>query len=263
MSEFTTGDQRYAPTLEISGFCRGDLWSPALDKTIILAIFSWYLNTDPQKGVPMKLTANNISFHYHKDRPIFANLSFEMNEGDRIGIVAPSGSGKSTFANILCGDLKPHIGDVSLDGKNIDKINGFHPVQIVYQHPEKSLNPRLPMSKSLTEAYTPSLERQKIFGIKEQWLTRFPNELSSGELQRFCIVRLLTKEVKFLILDEISTMLDPITEVQIWTALLEIAKEQNLGLLVISHNVSLIHRVCEKTFDMQTGTTDFIQGKNG
>lgn len=200
----------------------------------------------------MKLIAKNLSFKYHKSDWIFKDLSFEINEGEIIGITAPSGFGKSTFSNVLCGNLKPQHGEVLLDNKPANEIKGFNPVQVVFQHPEKALNPRLTMQKSLTEAYTPSKERMEQFGIKDKWLSRWPNELSGGELQRFCLLRLLTDDVKFLILDEISTMLDPVTQAQIWTAILNIAKEKNIALLVISHNDELVKKVCQKTFDLRT-----------
>lgn len=199
-----------------------------------------------------KLIAKNVSFRYYKSDWIFKDISFEINSGEIIGIVAPSGYGKSTFSNVLCGNLIPQEGEIFLDNQNIQEIKGFNPVQIVYQHPEKALNPRWTMEKSLTEAYTPTMERRKEFGIQDKWLTRWPNELSGGELQRFCILRLLSEDVRFLILDEISTMLDPITQVQIWKAVLKIAKEQNIGLIVISHNDALVERVCHKTLDLRT-----------
>lgn len=200
----------------------------------------------------MKLTANHIGFRYYKTDYILRDVSFEIETGESIGIVAPSGYGKSTFSGILCGSLIPQEGEVLLDGVPINKVKGFNPVQIVYQHPEKALNPRWTMGKSLTEAYVPSQERMDAFGIQKRWLTRWPNELSGGELQRFCILRLLSPQVRFLVLDEISTMLDPITQVQIWSAVLDIAKAQNLGLIVISHSESLVERVCDRVFDLTT-----------
>ena len=81
-------------------------------------------------------------------------------------------------------------------------------------------------------------------GIEDAWLKRWPSELSGGELQRFCIARSLSPETKFLICDEISTMLDVITQAQIWNILLETAKERNMGMVIITHNIALAERIC-------------------
>ena len=83
-------------------------------------------------------------------------------------------------------------------------------------------------------------------GIEDDWLKRWPSELSGGELQRFCIARVLSQETKFLICDEITTMLDVITQAQIWQLLLEIAEERKLGMMIITHNKHLANRVCTR-----------------
>ena len=83
-------------------------------------------------------------------------------------------------------------------------------------------------------------------GIEKSWMTRWPIELSGGELQRFCIARILGPETKFLICDEISAMLDVITQAQIWRILLEEAERRKMGMLVITHNRALAERVCSR-----------------
>ncbi|ONI40656.1 hypothetical protein AN639_02930 [Candidatus Epulonipiscium fishelsonii] len=197
----------------------------------------------------MLLKAKNITFGYPNKKNILSNVNFQMTSGEIVGLLAPSGYGKTTFSNILAGNLNPASGKIYIDEQmyQASKFKGFYPIQIVGQHPEKSLNPRWTVEKSLNEAYTPSLELRKQFGIEDKWLTRWPNELSGGELQRFCILRLLAPGLKFLILDEISTMLDAITQAQIWHNLLDIAHKRNLGLIVISHNKALIEKVCTRT----------------
>jgi len=79
---------------------------------------------------------------------------------------------------------------------------------------------------------------------------RWPNELSGGELQRFCIARVLSPETKFLICDEITTMLDVITQAQIWKVLLEVSDKSNLGMLVVTHNMALAEKVCTRMIDI-------------
>ena len=106
------------------------------------------------------------------------------------------------------------------------------------------------MDKILKEAYLPSKELLDDMGIKKEWLNRWPSELSGGELQRFCVVRALSPETKFLIADEMTTMLDAITQAQIWNVVLNHVKKYNIGLVVISHEKSLIDRICDRIVDL-------------
>lgn len=198
----------------------------------------------------MQLKAKNISFRYNEKSPwILKGLDFTLNPGDRIALVGPSGYGKSTLSKILSGYLKPDEGEVLLDGEPLPE-KGYCPVQMVYQHPEQALNPRWKMEKSLNEAWTPDKELLKAMGIEKEWLKRWPAELSGGEMQRFCIARVLGPETKFLICDEISTMLDVITQAQIWELILKIAEERKLGLVVVTHNMALAEKVCNKIISL-------------
>lgn len=193
----------------------------------------------------MKLEAKNVSFGYSKKNMILENISFAVNEGERVGLVGPSGYGKSTLSKLLAGYEVPDKGEILLDGKPIPK-EGYCPVQLIYQHPEKALNPRWKMKDSLCEGYEPDEEILKKIGIEEKWLTRYINELSGGEMQRFCIARALSGKTKFIICDEISTMLDAVTQAQIWKVLLDIAIDRNLGMVIITHNRKLAERVCTR-----------------
>lgn len=87
-------------------------------------------------------------------------------------------------------------------------------------------------------------------GIERDWLNRYPSELSGGELQRFCIARALGEKTRFLLADEITTMLDLITQSQIWHFLLEEIKGREIGLLVVSHSGPLLDRICTRKVDM-------------
>ena len=89
------------------------------------------------------------------------------------------------------------------------------------------------------------------FGIEAQWLDRFPRELSGGELQRFCVARALMSGAPFLICDEISTMLDVITQAQIWNRILAEAEKRGMGLVAVTHNMALAKRVCTSVFDLE------------
>ena len=91
------------------------------------------------------------------------------------------------------------------------------------------------------------------FGIEPSWLNRFPGELSGGELQRFCVARAVLSGADYLVCDEISTMLDVITQAQIWNVVLKEAEKRNMGILVITHNRYLAERVATKTIDLSEG----------
>ena len=199
----------------------------------------------------MQLKAEHIGYRYTDKSPwILNDVSFEISEGERVGVVAPSGYGKSTLAKILAGYEKATTGQVLLDSK-ILPTNGFCPVQMIYQHPELAVNPRWKMNKTLNECWHPDAGLLERMGIEKDWLTRWPAELSGGELQRFCIARVLSPETKFLLCDEITTMLDVITQAQIWELLLEISETRNLGMLVITHNMALAQRVCTRIINLQ------------
>lgn len=198
----------------------------------------------------MTLSAEHLSFRYGRNLPlVLKDVSLSLEEGERVGIVGPSGYGKSTLAKVLAGYLEPTEGAVLLDGTPLPK-QGYSPVQMVYQHPELAVNPRLRMEKILNEAWEPDRELLQRMGIEDSWMTRWPTELSGGELQRFCIARVLGPETKFLVCDEITTMLDVITQAQIWRLLLEEATSRNLGMLIITHNMSLADQVCTRVIHL-------------
>jgi peptide/nickel transport system ATP-binding protein len=172
-----------------------------------------------------------------------------VEEGESVGIFGPSGYGKSTLARILAGYEKPSAGEVLIDGKPMsDKV--YCPIQMIYQHPELAVNPRWKMTKTLNEAWTPNDELLTKMGIEKEWLNRWPSELSGGELQRFCIARVLGPQTRMLLCDEITTMLDVITQAQVWNILIDIAKERKMGMIVITHNMALAKRVCTRIIEL-------------
>lgn len=192
----------------------------------------------------MNLKAENISFSYNKKRQILKDISLSLDSNKIIGLIGDSGSGKSTLCKIMAGYITNYSGEVTLDGEKIP-AKDFYPVQLIFQHPEKTMNPKWKMEKVLKESWNPSQELKDTFGLKENWLTRWPNELSGGELQRFSILRSLNPKTKFIIADEISTMLDALTQVQIWEALINHAKTNNIGILAVSHDIELLEVICD------------------
>lgn len=198
----------------------------------------------------MQLKAKDISFKYKNSNTyVLKNVDFEINSGEIVGLVAPSGFGKTTLAKILAGYENSYTGTVKIEG--INKKNKYNPVQLIFQHPEKAVNPKWKMNQILTESFNPPKELLDYIGIKDEWLNRYPNELSGGELQRFCVIRSLSKDTKFLIADEMTTMLDAITQAQIWNVVLDYIKQNNIGLIVISHEKSLIQRICDRVVNLE------------
>ena len=194
----------------------------------------------------MQLRAENISFRYNNKSPwILKNVDLTLDAGERVALTGPSGCGKSTLSKILAGYIKPTEGQVLLDGKPLP-TRGYSPVQLIYQHPEQAVNPRWKMERTLKECWEPDEELLKEMGIESEWLKRWPSELSGGELQRFCIARVLGPQTRFLVCDEITTMLDVITQAQIWELLLERASERDLGMAVVTHNMALAEKVCSR-----------------
>lgn len=190
-----------------------------------------------------------LGYYYQKDRWIIKNVTISVSPGEVLGLSGYSGCGKTTLARILAGYVRPREGRVLLDNNGFDR-RSFRPVQLIYQHPEKAINPRWHMREVLTESYTPSQEVLNAFEIREEWMNRWPIELSGGELQRFCIVRALHPETKYLIADEMTTMLDAITQARIWHSLLEVCQKRNLGLIVVSHEKSLLNRICDRIYEV-------------
>lgn len=200
----------------------------------------------------MRLRAENISFRYGAERYILRGVNLEVESGEVVGLTASSGFGKTTLAKILAGYQKPEGGRVTMGGSEIIST-GYHPVQLIFQHPEKSVNPKWKMRKVLAETEMPPEQLMESMGIQAGWLDRWPGELSGGELQRFCVIRALSEKTKFLIADEMTTMLDAITQAQIWNTVLAYARIHNIGVIVISHDKALIERICSRVVEL----TDF------
>ena len=199
------------------------------------------------------LEARKISFRYGKREPwIIQNVDFCVRQGTCVGLTAPSGTGKSTLAMLLAGYLAPEEGEILLNGMPLPK-KGICPVQLIYQHPEQAVNPRWRLRKVLEEGGRLQETLLTSLGIERAWLERYPRELSGGELQRFCVARALMSNAAFLICDEISTMLDVITQAQIWRVVCSEAEKRNMGIVVITHNHQLARRLCSRVYGELSG----------
>ena len=196
------------------------------------------------------LEARKISFAYPgASTPLYHDFSFALEAGERVALRAPSGFGKTSLCRLLAGFEKPSSGEVLVDGAPLP-TKGVCPVQLIGQHPEFAVDPRMRLRETLTEAGAVDGSILRALGIRDEWQNRFPHELSGGELQRFCIARAVASRPRYLIADEISTMLDALTQAQIWSFLLDYVEQEKLGLAFVSHSDALTQRIATRVVDL-------------
>ena len=167
----------------------------------------------------MTLEAQIVSFRYpRRNGSLLEHVDLVLNTGERLGLSAPSGRGKTTLCKLLAGWERPDQGEILLNGVPLAQNWGFCPVQLLWQHPEEGVDPLL--------------------------------KLRTGELQRICLARTLRPELRFLLCDEASAMLDLVTQARLWRFLLEQTEQRELGLLVISHDTRLLERLCTRMISL-------------
>ena len=196
----------------------------------------------------MILEAHNLTFYYlnRKKNPIIDSFGLTISPGERVGLKGPSGRGKTTLCRLLAGYERPKRGQVLLDGKPVSEYRGACPVQMVWQLPETVVDPLLKLKETMAEAGGIDKRLVEKLHIEREWMERYPSELSGGELQRFCLARALRPETKILLCDEITAMLDLVTQAQIWEFLLEESRRREMGMLVVSHSEALLEKVCTR-----------------
>lgn len=191
------------------------------------------------------LEAKDLSYRYGEDSPVLCNVSLRVADGERLALLGPSGRGKSTLALLLAGYLPLQKGTITLDGASLPK-DCYNPIQLIYQHPEKAMDPRWKVGDTLREAWDVPEELLTAIGAEPDWLTRWPHELSGGQLQRLSILRALSPKTRVLIADEITANLDPITQAQIWSVILREIEKNRTMLIAITHNEALAQRICTR-----------------
>ena len=198
------------------------------------------------------LDASGLRYGVAGQPAVLNDVSLRLEAGEWLGLNGVSGAGKSTLGQLLAGYLTPQAGTVTVDGAPLPR-RGLRPVQWLPQSPELAVNPRWRVKRLLEEAWTPPGALRDAFGIEPAWMNRFPQALSGGELQRVCVLRALAPGVRYLVADEISSMLDPLTQLALWQGLRQVADERQLGVLVISHDAALLNRLCSRRLTLSEG----------
>ncbi len=200
------------------------------------------------------------------------NVSIKIHRGDIIGVVGESGCGKSTLGKLILRLLEPSAGEILYKDKNIFKIPSKEfrllrqKLQIVFQNPYSSLNPRMriheiiqePISthkilKSKDEIRDRVVELLNLVGLESQMGNKYPHELSGGQRQRVAIARALSLNPEFLVLDEPVSALDVSIQAQILNLLLELHRKLNLTYLFISHNLQVVSYISNQIAVMYLG----------
>lgn len=196
------------------------------------------------------------------------DINFSLSSNETLGIVGESGCGKSTLAKVLTKLEAITTGELTINNKNYKDIDSteFHSlIQMVFQDPYQSLNPRkkaldiiadpLRINSDLSEDEIKSLvlEMMKKVGLREEFAGRYPHQFSGGQRQRLGIARALMLKPKVLILDEPVSALDVSIQAQVLNLLLELQKEFKLSYLFISHDLSVIGHVSDRIMVMYLG----------
>jgi ABC-type glutathione transport system ATPase component len=209
----------------------------------------------------------NVSKNF-KDVEALRPISLRIDYGQAIGCVGPSGCGKTTLAKITCGLLRPDKGKVLYRGEDISRLKKpmlkkfRQKVQIIFQDPLASLDPKMTIIQSLIE---PLIIHKKIFrrdyefqarrlikkvGLDFDILYRLPYQISGGQRQRVNIARALATEPKLLICDEPLSSLDLPVQARILKLLSGLRKQENLALLFISHDPAVIKVIADKVIEL-------------
>ncbi len=204
---------------------------------------------------------------------VLNDVSLSLEQGKCLGIIGESGSGKSTLGRIITGIEKADSGVVEFEGKNIhQKENGNvkNDVSVVFQNYVSSVNPKFSVAQIIAEPLIISSQVNKskidkkkideevkkmikIVGLSEEFLKRFPHELSGGQLQRVCIARAIVTKPKFILLDEAVSSLDVSTQVEILDLLQKLKKEYNLSYVFITHDLLTITYICDSVIFFKDG----------
>lgn len=198
-------------------------------------------------------------------------VSFDVLEGETLGLVGESGCGKSTTGRLILRLIKPTSGDIFLEGKNINHISDKElrkirkDIQVVFQNPYSALDPKMTISDILSEPlsihkvvhkyqYEKEVKRLlSLVGLSEKDMKKFPHEFSGGQRQRIGIARAIATKPKFIICDEPVSALDVSVQSQILNLLTELQNELKVSYLFIAHGLNVIRHMSNKVGVMYLG----------
>ena len=239
-----------------------------------------FMNKEIKNKNNILLKASNITKSYTQKKflkkfvkTVLNDVSLSLEQGKCLGIIGESGSGKSTLGRIITGIEKADSGVVEFEGKNIhqkENRNVKNDISVVFQNYVSSVNPRFSVAQIIAEPLIISSQVNKnkidkkkideeveklikIVGLSEEFLERFPNELSGGQLQRVCIARAIVTKPKFILLDEAVSSLDVSTQVEILDLLQKLKKEYNLSYIFITHDLLTITYICDSVIFFKDG----------
>lgn len=220
------------------------------------------------------LQIRNLSKRFETPRgPVHAvnNVSFDIPKGSITGLVGESGSGKTTLGRSLLRLIEPSEGQTLFEGKDLNGMNTSEMrkirrrMQIIFQDPVSSLNPRLKVGAIVGEGLvahrigTAGERRDRVaslleeVGLQTDHMNRFPHEFSGGQRQRIGIARALALEPEFIVADESVSALDVSIQAQVLNLLLELRSKRNLTMLFIAHDLAVVEYLCDQIVVMYLG----------
>jgi len=241
-----------------------------------------------KKSAPL-LEVKNLKTYFPIRSPILSRtigqvyaldgVNLHINEGETVGLVGESGSGKSTLGKSILRLVEPTSGEIKIQGKDVSKLSksDMFPfrrnVQIVFQDPYSSLNPRIPVGKIVSETLkvhglaTGSEAEEKVRGLFERVGLRasqtlnYANEFSGGQRQRIGIARALALNPKLIIADEPVSALDVSVQAQIINLFMDLQEEYGLSYLFIAHDLAVVAHICHRIAVMYLGKIVEISDK--
>jgi oligopeptide/dipeptide ABC transporter ATP-binding protein len=208
------------------------------------------------------------------------NVSFVVREGETLGMVGESGCGKTTIGRTMLRLVEPTSGSVIIDNKDVFKLNGAElkamrrNMQIIFQDPYASLDPRMPIGESVMEGlnihrigtpkerYQIMLDTLKKVGLEDYHARRYPHEFSGGQRQRIGIARALALRPKFIVCDEPVSALDVSIQSQVLNILKDLQSEFGLTFLFIAHNLSVVEHISNRVAVMYLGKMVELTGRD-
>ena len=198
---------------------------------------------------------------------VLEDINLKVNHGDIVGLIGESGSGKSTIAKIVLRIWEETSGKILLHKKDISSFDDLsREIQLVFQDPFSSLNPKHTIGKAISEVFhisdkklkskelkQKSIELIKTVGLTESDYYKYPHEFSGGQRQRICIAKALAKEPKFIVLDEAVSALDVSIQAKILNLLNQLKAKKGLTYLLISHDMNVVSYFCNKIVVLKNG----------